>query len=229
VSGFPAPLQEALDQLDAIARAWQADADRFRHSDPGLSMRCAARAGSTMAASTIVTLALQQVAVFPLPEPECPAGGDHVWEEHEEAGTGRMGWACGECHAPMHPRIELPAADPVDDSGHSDNPDDDEHTVWVVHQPERVCEHCGEPVEHVESSGFTGWRHVAHRFIYCAGDRRPTTPDTTTLRAEPEMPTIRCEGSGAVSPGWCQMCAIPVAKGEVVPEHVRIDVLAMIR
>jgi hypothetical protein len=173
VSGFPAPLQEALDQLDAIARAWQADADRFRHSDPGLSMRCAARAGSTMAASTIVTLALQQVAVFPLPEPECPAGGDHVWEEHEEAGTGRMGWACGECHAPMHPRIELPAADPVDDSGHSDNPDDDSPT--------------------------------------------------------PAMPTIRCEGSGTVSPGWCQMCAIQVPKGEVMPEHVRIDVLAMLR
>lgn len=34
----------------------------------------------------------------------CPAGGDHVWEEHEEPGTGRTGWACSECHAPMPPQ-----------------------------------------------------------------------------------------------------------------------------
>ena len=32
---------------------------------------------------------------------ECPAGGAHSWELHEEAGTGRTGWACAECHAPM--------------------------------------------------------------------------------------------------------------------------------
>jgi hypothetical protein len=35
------------------------------------------------------------------PEPErCPAtGGDHVWRIQEQAGTGRQGWACDECHA----------------------------------------------------------------------------------------------------------------------------------
>lgn len=31
-----------------------------------------------------------------------------------------------------------------------------------------------------------------------------------------------------MSPGWCQMCAIAVPIGAVIPTHVRLDVLAMI-
>jgi hypothetical protein len=34
-------------------------------------------------------------------EGECPAGGAHEWGLMEEAGTGRTGWACENCHAPM--------------------------------------------------------------------------------------------------------------------------------
>jgi hypothetical protein len=39
---------------------------------------------------------------------------------------------------------------------------------------------------------------------------------------------IRCEGAGAESQGWCPMCAIYVPRGLTIPDHDRLDVLAMI-
>lgn len=34
---------------------------------------------------------------------ECPAGGPHTWGVLEQAGTGRTGFGCEECMAPMPP------------------------------------------------------------------------------------------------------------------------------
>jgi len=39
---------------------------------------------------------------------------------------------------------------------------------------------------------------------------------------------ISCEGSGAVSPGWCPMCAMPVERLSIIPDHQRPDLLAML-
>jgi hypothetical protein len=38
---------------------------------------------------------------------------------------------------------------------------------------------------------------------------------------------IRCEGSGSANPGWCPMCATVFA-ADPIPEHARLDVLAML-
>ena len=46
--------------------------------------------------------------------------------------------------------------------------------------------------------------------------------------ADPDLVLIRCEGSGALSPGWCPMCAVSVPVGEMIPEHQRLDVLVML-
>jgi hypothetical protein len=44
----------------------------------------------------------------------------------------------------------------------------------------------------------------------------------------PEQILIPCEGSGAVSPHWlCPMCGTPYPQGETIPDHDRLDVLAM--
>lgn len=55
----------------------------------------------------------------------------------------------------------------------------------------------------------------------------PTGGPTNAAAGPPDL-FVTCEGSGAVSPGWCQMCSIAVPIGHLVPAHVRLDVLAMV-
>lgn len=43
---------------------------------------------------------------------------------------------------------------------------------------------------------------------------------------EPQF--IRCEGSGAEHDGYCPMCGARSTSIERLPEHVRVDIIAMI-
>ena len=60
--------------------------------------------------------------------------------------------------------------------------------------------------------------------------KRVTKPNVAEKEIKPPSDSlmIRCEGSGAPNVGYCQMCAATFPGAPTIPNHDRMDVLAML-